>query len=379
MRRILSLLLLATLLFTFVACGSNPSIGDETTDAATDAPTTEAPTTEAATTEAPTTEAPTTEAATTEAATTDAATTAAPTTEEPTTEEPKEDKFVYKHVVIIGIDGMGAYHLQNNASTPNLDRIFADYALTDVAQTYNPVASGPCWTSMFTGVDPRVMRTTVNPYDDDLYNQKRYTEAVAKYSTVFHKVKEVYPEADVACVSRWQLLQQLLFSGDAAEIDQSYTPQQWTTAEERQHFLAYVEQMDPNNINLAYFYFCEPDSTGHVSGWGSDAFHDKLTEVDAAMGDIFDALEAKGMLEDTLFIVTTDHGGKYNSHGHVYEPEALTITLGFRGKTVSNEKNFDMIFRDVAAVVLDAMGVEPLESWANLSAPPVVPEEIFVD
>ena len=374
MRRILSLLLLATLLFTFVACGGNPSIGGETTDAVTDAPTTEAPTTEAATTEAATTE-----AATTEAATTAAPTTEEPTTDEPTTEEPKEDKFVYKHVVIIGIDGMGAYHLQNNASTPNLDRIFADYALTDVAQTYNPVASGPCWTSMFTGVDPRVMKVYSNPYENDTFNQKSYTTAVTKYSTIFHKVKEVYPDADVACVSRWQLLQQLLFVGDAAEIDQSYTPTQWTTAEERQHFLAYVEQMDPNNVNLAYFYFCEPDSTGHVENWGSDAFHAKLTEVDAAMGDIFDALEAKGMLEDTLFIVTTDHGGKGTQHGHIYEPEALTITLGFRGKTVSNEKNFDMIFRDVAAVVLDAMGIEPLESWATLKDPPVVPEKIFVD
>ena len=379
MKRILSLLLLSTLLFTFVACGGNTANGDESTASTTEAPATEAPTTEAATeaaTEAPTTEAATTEAATTEAATTEAPTTEAPT-EEPTTEEPKEDKFVYKHVIIVGIDGMGAYHLQDKASTPNLDRIFADYALTDVAQTYNPVASGPCWTSMFTGVDPRVMKLAVNPYDDDTYNQKKYVEAVEKYSTIFHQVKEAYPEANVASVSRWVLLQDLLF-GDS-DINQKFTPTQWTTAEELHYSLEHIEKMDPNGINLAYFYFCEPDSTGHVSEWGSDAFHAKLTEVDAAMGDIFDALEAKGMLEDTLFIVTTDHGGKGTKHGHIYEPEALTITLGFRGKTVSNIKDFDMLFRDVAPIVLEAMGVEPLESWAKLSAPPAIPEGLFID
>ena len=72
MKKILSLLLLVSLLFTFVACGNNPANDAESTDAitteapATEAPTTEAPTTEALTTEAPTTEAPTTEAPTTE-------------------------------------------------------------------------------------------------------------------------------------------------------------------------------------------------------------------------------------------------------------------------------------------------------------------------
>ena len=71
MKRILSLLLLVALLFTFVACSSNPSNDEETTGAVTEAPTTEAATTEAATTEAATTEVPTTEAPTTEAPTTE--------------------------------------------------------------------------------------------------------------------------------------------------------------------------------------------------------------------------------------------------------------------------------------------------------------------
>ena len=72
MKRILSLLLLVALLFTFVACGSNPQNESESTDAiTTEAPATEAPTTEAPTTEVPTTEAPTTEAPTTEAPTTE--------------------------------------------------------------------------------------------------------------------------------------------------------------------------------------------------------------------------------------------------------------------------------------------------------------------
>ena len=73
------------------------------------------------------------------------------------------ENFKYKHVIIVGIDGMGAYH--KNADTPNIDSIFADYALTDVAQSYRPVASGPCWLSMFTGVDPMIMRVPNNPYE----------------------------------------------------------------------------------------------------------------------------------------------------------------------------------------------------------------------
>ena len=296
-----------------------------------------------------------------------------PTSPEITSDPVVEEDFKYKHVVIVGIDGMGAYH--KTADTPNLDLIFADYALTDVAQTYKPVASGPCWLSMFTGVDPTVMRTPQNPYDGQTAVLQRYRDALAKYPTLFSMFHDKYPEGTVASISRWVLLQDL-FKESADYLYIAGTPKKWTTQEELDNALAYIETIDTSKNNFVYFYFAEPDSTGHVKEWGSPEFNEKLSECDTALGEIFKAIEAKGMLDDTLFIVTTDHGGEGTKHGDVYTPAALTITLGFRGKTINNVKDFDMIFRDVAAIVAEAMDLEN-SVWAGLAEPPKVPEGLF--
>ena len=80
--------------------------------------------------------------------------------------------------------------------------------------------------------------------------------------------------------------------------------------------------------------------------------------------------------EDTLFILLTDHGGDGTQHGNVYTPAALTITLGFRGKTINKIKDFDMIFRDANAVVTEAMGLNT-SYLSGVAAPPKVPEGLF--
>ena len=329
MKKILAILLLAALILSLTACGTTPNVDDPNY----------------------------------------------PTSPEITTDPVVEEEFHYKHVVIVGIDGMGAYH--KNANTPNLDSIFADYALTDVAQTYRPVASGPCWLSMFTGVDPTVMRVPNNPADGQTAVNQRYKDALAKYPTLFSMFHDKYPDGAVASISRWVLLQSFFKeSEDALYI--AGTPKKWTTQEELDNALAYIETIDTSKNNFVYFYFAEPDSTGHVKEWGSPEFNEKLSECDAALGEIFKACEKKGMLDDTLFIVTTDHGGEGTKHGDIYTPAALTITLGFRGKTINNVKDFDMIFRDVAAIVAEAMELEN-DTWAGLAEPPKVPEGLFKD
>ena len=359
--RLLSLLLLATLLFTLVSCGNPPSNGDETTEG----PTTEVPTTEAATTEAPTTETPTTESPTTEI------TTAAPEAEEATTEEPTPQKFVYKHVIIVGIQGMATFHL--DAETPNIDAIFADYALTNVAQSYFPSKEGPCWLSMLTGMDPKVMRVTQNP---EYCSPRDYKNAIDKYPTLFKLVHDKYPDAAVASISRWDAFQELVCADDY--IYTAGSPVEWTAEEEKQNALDYIETIDPSKNNFAFFCFAELDSLSHKIPRDSEEFKAAITEADAYVGEIFNAIEAKGMLEDTLFILAADHGDCKHTNTSFTEDE-LTITLGFRGKTVNNTKDFPMLLRDIAPVVAEAMGLEPSPAWETGKFPPSLPEGIFLN
>ena len=56
-----------------------------------------------------------------------------------------EDAADYKHVVIIGVDGAGAFFKQ--ANTPNIDFIFMDGAVTYEAITSTPSISAHSWAS----------------------------------------------------------------------------------------------------------------------------------------------------------------------------------------------------------------------------------------
>ena len=48
-----------------------------------------------------------------------------------------------------------------------------------------------------------------------------------------------------------------------------------------------------------------------------DRYDGEILEVDAAVGDLVDALKAAGRWERTMFIVTSDHGEKFLEHGEL--------------------------------------------------------------
>ena len=50
------------------------------------------------------------------------------------------------------------------------------------------------------------------------------------------------------------------------------------------------------------------DGVGHDYGPHSEALGDALAEGDRRIGRVLDVLEQRGVLEETLFVVTADHG-----------------------------------------------------------------------
>jgi len=75
-------------------------------------------------------------------------------TAEETTGENSAEVDKYKYVVVIGVDGAGSFF--KNASTPNIDTIFANGAITYNMLTANPTISAQCWGSLLHGVSANV-------------------------------------------------------------------------------------------------------------------------------------------------------------------------------------------------------------------------------
>ena len=58
-----------------------------------------------------------------------------------------------------------------------------------------------------------------------------------------------------------------------------------------------------------------PDHVGHQAGHDTPEYYAKLKELDGYVGRIIQAVTEAGMLKETTFIVTADHGGIEKGHG----------------------------------------------------------------
>ena len=111
---------------------------------------------------------------------------------------------------------------------------------------------------------------------------------------------------------------------------------------------------------------------GGWGGFGSSAYLQQITITDGYIGEIYAKYEAAGVLDDTLFIVTADHGGTGYSHGGTSDAE-MNIMFAISGKTVNSECAFTgMKIRNTAAIVAEALGVTAPAGWSAK-----VPEDLF--
>jgi len=79
--------------------------------------------------------------------------------------------------------------------------------------------------------------------------------------------------------------------------------------------------LDEIHPDVTWMWISDPDTTAHSHGIGAPATRDALKLVDAEIGRIEDALQAKGRLARTNLIVTSDHG--FSSHTRTLRLEAL--------------------------------------------------------
>ena len=253
----------------------------------------------------------------------------------------------YKYVVVIGVDGAGAFF--QNTDTPNIDAIFENGAITYDCLTANPTISAQCWGSLLHGVVPSVHGLTNSiagstPYPTD-----------SKFPSFFRVIRENNTNALLASFSHWNAINVGIIE-DGIDVHKVGGLSDAALTAEILKYLA-------DNIPTAMFVqFDEADGAGHSSGYGTATQLAKITEIDGYIGQIYDAYKALGILDDTLFIVTSDHGGSGTSHGGLTDAEKY-VMFAAAGKTVENGEIQDIEIRDTAAIVLHALGYTAPETW----------------
>ena len=262
--------------------------------------------------------------------------------------ETEPQRKIYDHVLIIGVDGAGAYF--KDTYTPNLDRIFGDGNVTYEARSSAPTERLAAWTDLLHGVEYSIHRRigeikTPYPVDSD-------------FPSVFRAVLEQNADAKVVSVCRWKTINNSIVE-DGIGIEKITVEEDDLDVAE-----AACEYINENGapelmfVSLDYAF-----GSNHSGGWGGAEHLGAISRADVLIGAIYDCYEKNNVAEDTLFIVTSNHGGNENGYGGNSDGEKNVMFAVAGESVIKNGTAVDMAIRDVAAITMYALGLESPENW----------------
>jgi hypothetical protein len=125
-----------------------------------------------------------------------------------------------------------------------------------------------------------------------------------------------------------------------------------------------------DGFDVLFVHFPGPDTAGHEAGWMSPIYLGTVAHSDEAVARVLAALEAAGLREGTLIILTSDHGGHDTVHGSS-RPADMTVPWIIHGPGVvpGTRLTSPIVVYDTAATAAWALGL-PLP--ADLDGRPVL-------
>jgi predicted AlkP superfamily pyrophosphatase or phosphodiesterase len=231
-----------------------------------------------------------------------------------------------EHVVVIGIDGLRPDRLLT-AEAPALRGLMKTGSYTMWARTTAVAVTLPSFTSMMTGVNPRKHAVDWDremPLTGELYS---------KTPTIFELASRAgYDTAMAAGKAKFIALAKpgTITHLFLPKVDPALTLASWDKPAKSAETLAFnAEEKAGDDItvgeaskmiaafrpNFLFVHLPDVDTVGHASGWGSPAQLAQIGRTDANVAKLLAALDAAGIRDSTLVIVSADHGGAGLSHG----------------------------------------------------------------
>ncbi|MBQ6266936.1 MAG: alkaline phosphatase family protein [Clostridia bacterium] len=264
----------------------------------------------------------------------------------------------YEHVFIIGVDGAGGAFGQ--VDTPNFDRIFADNAYTHNGKAEYLTISAQNWGSILTGVDYETHGFT----NDSTGDISRSSDS--PNNSIFYYARQAFPDARLVSFNHWSNINHGIIENDLGVKKINRLSDPLVTD-------AIVNEFQSGKApKLMFVQLDDADHAAHTYGGFSDEYYAAVQTEDGYLGQIYDAIDAKGLMKDSLFILVADHGETAGGHGG-QTPEESAVVVAVAGHSVNQTMlSEETRNRDVAAIALYALGIEQPEHFTCS-----VPEGLF--
>ena len=122
---------------------------------------------------------------------------------------------------------------------------------------------------------------------------------------------------------------------------------------------------------LTFVHLDHVDGAGHTYGHGTSQYYAAVGRADKLVGEIVDAVKRAGTYNETIFIITSDHGGIGKGHGGQSDRERLTwIVTNAKGLNPYFYNNEPGIV-DIMPTILRSFDIHPLKEqlWELDGAP----------
>ena len=239
-----------------------------------------------------------------------------------------------KHVIVVGFDGFSASSINDGKTLPDMKHMPTLRSLMEKGsytlknRSVLPSSSAVNWASMWMGAGPELHGyTTWGSQTPDLPSRELTENGI--FPDIFAMVRKTQPTAEIGYVYEWGGMRYL---ADTLSINYVQpAPLSGENVEESTALAVnYIKEKKPN---LCAVIFAEPDGTGHGIGWDTPEYIKMLTHLDKGLDAIVKAVEDAGIMDETIIMVTADHGGIDTGHGGITMNEMQTPIV-FYGKVL---------------------------------------------
>lgn len=251
-----------------------------------------------------------------------------------------------QYVIVVGVDGLGGAWVQA-ADAPNLDRMMVEGAWTLTARGVLPTSSSSNWGSMLTGVSVEQHGITSNGWETNNFAiPPRIVGPYGMFPTIFALLREQLPAATLATIYDWggfgRLLERPLADHAVNVVGAANT---------MNAAISYVIAEQPDFL---FIHLDDVDHAGHDHGWGSPQYYAAINGIDTAVGQLLAALENNDLAEETVVLLTSDHGGSGTGHGGTTVQEIEVPFLVWGAGVAANR---------VIPVPANNMDIAPTAAW----------------
>jgi len=272
------------------------------------------------------------------------------------------------HVIVIGVDGLSPDGIRNS-DTPNLNEMMQRGAWSLNARGVLPTSSSANWASMLTGAGPAQHGVISN---DWRVSEFSFPTSVAGsgnfFPSIFQVLADQRPDWEVGSIYHWE--------GFANLYDPSFVDYNAHGGTEDETAALAAEYIKTKRPAFLFVHLDNVDHAGHAQGHGTLEYYAAVAKADSLIGTIRQAVVEAGIADETVILVTSDHGGVGKGHGGATLPELEIPWIAF-GKGIKPGSQLDLPINtfDTPATAAWLLGLDIPYAWLGRPVRPIVDGE----